>query len=131
MQSAGDKLLRTETGVYRHHQHVIDDIQNFTESFDGGGRVDDHACLTVVALDEMQGTVQVRASFLMDRYPVGAGGGEFRNVLIRVFDHQVAIERKIGDLAQRLDDRRAQREVGDEVSVHDVDMDHRSATRSG
>ena len=39
-----------------------------------------------------------------------------------IFEYEVAVERDRRDLEQRLDDRQPEREVGDEVVVHDVDV---------
>ena len=40
-----------------------------------------------------------------------------------VLDHQVNFQRKVRDRAQPLDDHRPHAEIGDEVSVHHVDVD--------
>ena len=44
-------------------------------------------------------------------------------------DHQVGIERQLGPRAQVLDGLRAERQVGDEVAVHDVEVDAVGARR--
>ena len=79
----------------------------------------------------MQRTVQMRTSFLVYGYPSGASGGEVRNVQVRVFDHQVAIQWQISIFSQRLYNRRAHGEIGDKMSVHDIYMDHRATARAG
>ena len=71
----------------------------------------------------MQCPVQVPHSFLVHRNPIGARIGESRNIFVRILDHQVAIERQRRDLAQRLHHRRPDREIGHEMSIHDVDVD--------
>ncbi len=43
-------------------------------------------------------------------------------VVIGIQCHQVAIEREIRDLPQRSDHRHPERHVGDEVAVHNIDM---------
>ena len=53
---------------------------------------------------------------------VGASLDERLEITIRVLDHQVHVERQPGDLADGLDDRRANGDVGHEVPVHDVDV---------
>jgi hypothetical protein len=79
----------------------------------------------------MQRSIQVNAGFLVYRDPVCACLGKCRNEFVGILDHQVAIQRAGGCFAERLDDRRPNGEVGDEMPVHDVDMDHgRSALRS-
>ena len=53
----------------------------------------------------------------------GAGPGERFDVAIGVADHQVHVERHLGDALERRDDRRADGDVRHEVPVHDVDVD--------
>ena len=64
----------------------------------------------------------MNAGFLMNGNPVRTGFGERRDVVIGIFDHQVAVERNIHRLAQAGDDRRANGDVGHEMTVHHVDM---------
>ena len=52
-----------------------------------------------------------------------AGLGVTRGPAVGVVDHQVAVDRDRRDLDQGLDDGQAEREVRDEVVVHDVEMD--------
>ena len=53
---------------------------------------------------------------------VGAGLGEGGEVGIDRADHQVHVERQAGVRAQRLQHQRAEAEVGDEMAVHDVEV---------
>ena len=71
------------------------------------------------------------ACFLMDGNPVGPGVGEVGNVLVGILNHQVAVENGGGGLAERLHDGRAERDVGHEVAVHDIDVDDRASTSDG
>ncbi len=45
------------------------------------------------------------------------------NSAFRRLHHQVSVEHALGDRSQRSDDHRTDREWGDEVRIHDVDMD--------
>ena len=54
---------------------------------------------------------------------VGPGVGELLEQDLGVVDHEVAVEEEVGALAQRLHDRRADGEVGHEVTVHHVDVE--------
>ncbi len=77
--------------------------------------------------DQLQRAVQVPASLVVHAHPVGPRIGKGRNELVGILDHQVAVERQLRRLAQAGDDRRSDGDVGHEVAVHDVDMDHRAA----
>ena len=60
---------------------------------------------------------------------VGARAREVLQVAVGLDDHQVEIERNRRRLADRLHDRGTQRDVRDELAVHDVDVDHVGARR--
>jgi hypothetical protein len=58
----------------------------------------------------------------MKRQHMRSGARERPGVTHGIGDHQVDVERDPRDLAQALDHRRPQGQVGDEVSVHHVDV---------
>src|ERR1700739_1548689 len=80
-----------------------------------------------MALNQMQGAVQVAAGFLVYRNPIDAGLRKIGNELVRILDHEMAIQRNPGCLAERFYDHRPDREIGHEMPVHDIDMDYTSA----
>src|ERR1035437_1697450 len=67
------------------------------------------------------------ADLLLDGVQIGASLGEGGDEGVGVLDHQVTVEGQLGDRPQRLDHGRAEGDVGDEVAVHDVDMDDGAA----
>src|SRR5579864_8106800 len=75
-----------------------------------------------MALDEMQSAIEMPARFLVHRHPVDSGVGKCWNEFVRILNHQVAVQRQLGYLPQRLHHRRPDREVRDEVPIHDIDM---------
>src|SRR5580693_961871 len=44
MHRPGNKLLPTETRIYRHDQHIIDDVRHFAQRFYGRGWVNHDSC---------------------------------------------------------------------------------------
>ena len=44
--------------------------------------------------------------------------------VLRLFDHEMDVERQVRRAAQRFDHGRSEREGGDEPAVHDVHVDH-------
>ena len=76
----------------------------------------------------MQRAIQMYARLLMHRHPIRPRVSKGRDELVRVLDHQMAIERQFCCFAQRLYNRRANCEIRNEVSVHDVDMNDTRAT---
>ena len=66
-------------------------------------------------------------SLLMHRNPVRPSICERGNVQVRILNHQVAIERQLGRLAQRLHQLRPQSDVGDKMPVHHIHMNDGAA----
>ncbi len=70
----------------------------------------------------MYRAVQVRYRFLMDSNDIGAGLGERIDIEIGILDHQVYIERLVSDFTQGIDHQRADGDVWDEMTVHDINV---------
>ncbi len=75
----------------------------------------------------MQRAIEVRAGFLMDRDQIRAGLHEGGGELVGIANHEVAVELQLRDFAEGFDDRRSEGDVGDEVAVHHIDVEHRDA----
>ncbi len=80
-----------------------------------------------VALDEVKSAVEMGGGFIMHRNLIGAGFNEDGRVGVGVVDHQVDVEREFGDLADRFNHRRTESQIGDEMAVHYVDVEHGGA----
>ena len=131
VEREGEELLAAETGVDAHDQDMVHHGKDFDQGLDRRGGVDDDAGEHVVLDDVLEGAVQVAADLLVDGDHVGAGLGEGGDEGVGVLDHQVAVERELGDGADGLDHGRAEGDVGDEVAVHDVDVDDGAAAALG
>ena len=79
----------------------------------------------------VQCPIKVTASFLVHGNPVRPGLDEDRDELVGILDHQVTVKRQLSGLAQGLHDGRPDGQVGNEVAVHDVDMDYGPAAFGG
>ncbi len=123
VQRIGDEFLTAEAGIHAHDQDVVDKIEDFGKGFDGSGGIEDYAGLAAVRSDEVKRAIEMDAGFLVDGHPVGAGFGKFGDEEIGIFDHQVAIEGDFELFPQRAHDGRTDGEIGDEVAVHDVEVE--------
>ena len=92
------------------------------ERADRRRRIEHDAGLDAERLDRVDRAMQVRQHLDVHRDHRGAGVGERLDVAIGIRDHQVDVERHRGDALERLDDRRADRDVRHEVAVHHVDV---------
>jgi len=72
--------------------------------------------------------MQIDVSFPVDQKRIGARVRELLQKRVRIRNHQVRFERQPCQRPQRLHDRRAKRNVRNEMAVHDVDVD---AVRAG
>jgi hypothetical protein len=128
VQRIWNEFLTTEAGVDAHHQDVVDEVQDFREHLDGSRGIQNYAGLAAVRNDVVKGAIEVDAGFLMNRNPIGSGFGKLGNEKVRVFDHEVTIDRHLNDFTQPRDDRGTDGDVGNEVAVHNVDMEDCAAT---
>jgi hypothetical protein len=110
---------------------MMNQRKNLIEGVDRCGRVYDHSGLASVCCDQVKGAIEMDAGFLVDGDPVGAGFGDGRDEVVGTFDHEMAVERDLGNLAEGGDYGRADRKIGDEVAVHDVDVENGSAAFDG
>ena len=130
-RARGRNCLAAEAGVDAHDEDMVHHGKDFDEGVDGRGGVDDDGGLHAVLGDVLEGAMEVAADLLMDGHHVGAGVGEGGDEVVGVFDHHVAVEGEFGDGAEGLDHGRAEGDVGDEVAVHDVDVDDGAAAALG
>jgi hypothetical protein len=98
--------------------------KNLSEGVDRCGRVYNHSGLASVAGDQMKGAIEMDAGFLVDGDPIGAGFGKCGYELVRPFNHEVAIERDFRDFAKRSNDGGPDRDIRDEMTIHDVHVEN-------
>ena len=113
--------LTAPARVHAHRQQQIDLVEIRLHRVERRRRVvrqtDSHA--------ERAHLVEQRtriAELDVHRAAIGAGVRERVEEVGGIVDHQVAVEEQLGVLAHRLDDRRPDGEVVDEVAVHHVDV---------
>ncbi len=91
--------------------------------------IEHDAGLLAERADRLQRAMQMRAGLGMDGDLIAAGLGEGFEIGIARRDHQVRVEDLPGVRAHRLDDVGAVGNVGNEMSVHHVEMDPVGAGR--
>ena len=98
--------------------------KNLIEGADRCGRVYDHSGLTSVRCDQMKGAIEMDAGFLVDRDPGSAGFRESGDEFVRPFNHEMTIERNFRNFAKRGDDGGPDRDVRDEMTIHNVHVEN-------
>jgi hypothetical protein len=81
--------------------------------------------------DETKRAIKMGASFLVNRDPIDSYFSQYRDKFVGVFDHQVTVEGNRRHLAESGDNRRPDREIGDEVAVHYVKVQNGRSTLNG
>jgi hypothetical protein len=66
--------------------------------------------------------IQLRCRFNVNRQYVGAGFRETVEIVFRIHDHQMHVDRHLREFAARFDDLRAERQIRHEDAVHDIDV---------
>ena len=131
VEGSRDELLPAEAGVHGHHEHVVELGQDLVERRQGRGGVEGHPRPNAPLAQERDLALQVRHRFLVQRDPGRPRVHEGLQVPVRVLDHQVNVEGKRRGLVEGRHDGRAERDVGDEMTVHDVDVHERRPTAGG
>ena len=117
-----DEALAAEAGVHAHDEDQVELIHDVVQARLVGVRVERHTGALAERADLLEHAVQVRAGLGVHGDDVGAGRRELLHVTLGLHDHEVAIERLGGDLAQRLHHRRTEGDVGNEAPVHHVEV---------
>jgi len=124
----GDEGLPTKARVHGHEEDDINLVQDVLGHGEGGGGVEDQAGLAAFALDELQGSVDVVGGLRVEGDEGGAGIGKVGDDAVDGGDHQMHVNGG-GDavIAQGLADHGANRQVGDVVVVHHIEVHDVSA----
>lgn len=131
LHGARQEFLSAETWIHAHHQHVVHHGQHFFNHHERGRGIDDDRGLHAVIGDQLQCAVQVTARFHLHTDHVRTRGGEIGDELVRVLDHQVAVERQLRDRPNGFHDWRAKGDVGHKMTVHHVHVDDGAAATLG
>ena len=87
------------------------------------GRIEHQPGLAAVVADQREAAVDVARCFRVKRDHIGAGLGERGDQRIDRFDHQVDVDGDINVRADGFADKRPDRQIGDVVVVHHIEMD--------
>ena len=119
------EFLTAETGFYSHNQNQIALFQIGNGNFCGGSGLQNDTGLTAQGMDLVQGIQNVLGliGFHMDGQPVGTGLNKLLHIANGTVDHQVHIQRQIGNRTQGLYHGNADGNIGYENTVHNVHMD--------
>lgn len=128
VQAVGDEALAAEARVHGHHEDHVHDIEYVLDAFEWRCRVDGHGWLHAEFRNLVEQAVEVVRRFGVDADDAGACLCKFTDVLFRVLDHQVAIQRKVRALLDAGGNARAEADVWNKVPVHDIQMDEACAT---
>lgn len=120
-----------ETWIDSHHQHLVEIGQNLLEDTRRGRRISDYARAFPQSSDKLHGAMQIVVTFPMDENGVGTGFGKLVQKEVWVGNHKVCLQRKVRDPSERMNNRRSDRDVGDKMSVHHVNMNPVGACQIG
>ena len=74
-------------------------------------------------LDRLHRAMEMRAGLYVNREIVRSCLCELGDKGIGVRNHEVDVEGQLSDFSERRYDRRTDGQIGDEMSVHDIDME--------
>ena len=117
------ELLATEAGLDGHDHHDVEQLPVGLQGAERRGRLQRQPRGPTGGPDLSQGRRDLLLDLDVDRDRVASGVEVLIDVASRLADHQVSIERQLRPRTQVLDRLRAERQVRDEVAVHDVEVD--------
>ena len=118
----GDEFLATKAGIDAHHEQQVQISEHLNDTRQRRRRVQRHAGAAAHLADVDELSLKMGRYLLMDGNAAGASCREIIEVSLGLHDHQVTVEGQIGELANRLDDLRAECNVRNELTIHDVDV---------
>ena len=128
VEAVRDQALAAETGVHRHDEDHVHDVEDVFDALEGRCRVDGDCGFHAEFGNLVEQAVEVVRRFGVDANDGGARLCEFGDVVFRIRNHQVAIQRQAGSLLDAGGNARTETDVRYEVAVHDVEVDKARAT---
>ncbi len=117
------EALAAESGLNGHDEDEIDLFEIRDDLVGGGVGIDRDSGEAFGAADLLEGFEDRVFGFGVDGDEIGAGFGEGVDVEMRVVEHQVDVEKEFRAFAKGGDGGGAEGEVGDEMAIHDVDVE--------
>ena len=115
--------LAAEPGLDGHDQHDIEQLAIRLEGGQRRRRLDRQPCRSACRPDPAQGRRDLLVDLDVEGDRIAAGVQVLIEEPTRLVDHQVGVERQLRPRPQVLDGLGAERQVRDEVGVHDVEVD--------
>lgn len=118
-----DERLTAEARIDRHDEEGVDVAEEGFHGAHGGGGIDREAGAEPEGADFPEDSFHARAQFHMDDELVGAGLLEGLEEDFGAGAHQVDVEEESREGADGADDGGAEGDIGNEVAVHDVEVE--------
>ena len=116
--------LPAEAGLHGHDEDEIDFPEIGLDRLGGRAGVENESVFATEPTDEREQGAVIEFRFDMETHELRAGFDEGFGVALRLGKHEMDIEEKPGDLRAQLGDHlRPEREIGDEMAIHDVEME--------
>ena len=120
----GHQRLTGKARIDGHQEHEVQALQDVFDLRKGRGRVQRRPGLDAPVPDQRQRAVQVPCGLRVDGDQLHADLGQRPDVLVRVLDHQVHVQRQRRLGPQLADHVRPQQQVRHEMAVGHVNVQH-------
>ena len=118
----GHEALPAEARLDRHNEYQVAVIKQGAYHLRVCSRLDRKPGMAAEIADAAKHLGVIFGALIVDGDYIRAGLGELLYIPLRLTDHQMYVEDQPALFADRLDDAGSQRDVGDEHTVHDVDV---------
>src|SRR5436190_3685577 len=106
--------------VHRHDEQQVDVVEDVLDEGERRRRVQSEAGQHVALLHRVEVALHVDRRLGVEGEHRGAGVRHRGDVVLGLLDHQVHVDRLVGELAERRHHVRAECQVRDEAAVHDI-----------
>ena len=124
MNRRRDEGLAAKTGVNAHDEDVVKVIQDVAQSLNGSSRIKDDTGFSAFVPYESQSSLKVSGRFQVHADHVRPCVNKRFDKLVRVLDHEVSVKGQFGAAADLRHNRGPEGDVGDEMPIHDVEVDN-------
>ncbi len=117
------KSLAAEAGRDGHGENEIDLVEKRFDRFGGSSGVEGDTAEATKVADPAEGLADIVARFDVNCDLVGPGLDKRVDVILRVGEHEMGIEKEGGFFVETGDHLGTEGEIGDKVPVHDIEVD--------
>src|SRR5262249_55881692 len=131
VKRGADEGLAPKSWIYRHNKNIVDKGEYFLHIYQRRRWIDRHPRAASRPPYLSNRPMQVYLRFYMNGDHRRSCAGKLPDIPVRVGNHQVAVKRELGDSPRGPHYHRADRDIGHEMPIHNINMDQAGSAALG